>query len=387
MQGYINRELENKIKEYKNIFPVIAIIGPRQCGKSSLVRYIHNSIPDSVFLDLENDQDLNKISHDPALFFEQNSNKTIFLDEIQHAPEIFKTIRHISDKFKKNGWIYLTGSSSPQLLKQSSESLTGRIGFLELSPFLITEVANLAGFNIFSHWLKGGFPRSYLLPESDSFIWLSQYFRTFIERDIPLTGKNLSSETLKRLIQMLTQTHGNIVNWSKIGDCLGINYHTVQSYCDLLEKTFLIRVLKPYTANLKKRLIKSPKVYFRDSGIFHHLIKTFSFNDLMGHQYYGASWEGYALENVILSLPDYEFSFYRSASGVEIDLIMEKGDRKIAIEFKASRAPKTGKGYYETIRDLQINEAWIICPIEENYQIKRDVNVSGLSYFLESQKT
>lgn len=386
MQDYINRFLEERIAQYINIFPVVAIIGPRQCGKSCLSKYIYENKSDSIYLDLENDNDLNKITYDPALFFEQNHNKTIFLDEIQRSPEIFKTLRHISDKYQKNGWIYITGSSSPELLKQSSESLAGRIGFLELTPFLYTELYDKKGYTIFDHWLKGGFPRSYLLNECDSFIWLANYLRTYIERDVLMTGKNLSSETFKKLIQMLTQTHANIVNWSKIGESLGINYHTVQSYCDILEKTFIIRVLKPFTVNVRKRMIKSPKIYFRDSGVFHQLIRVNTFNELMGHPFYGASWEGYALENIISSLPEYEFSFYRTATGVEIDLIMQKGNKLIAVEFKASRAPQPGKGFYEALNDLQIDEAWIVCPIDENYQIKQNVRVSGLKHFIINQK-
>lgn len=385
MQGYLNRFLENKVKQYENIFPVIAIIGPRQCGKSSLAKFIQKSKTDTIFLDLENDIDLNKIINDPALFFEQNSDKIIFLDEIQRSPEIFKTLRHICDKHQRNGWIYISGSSSPDLLKQSSESLAGRVGFLELTPFLISEIYKENDFDIFKHWLKGGFPKSYFLNENDSFIWIANYLRTFIERDIPMTGKNLSTEVLKRLLLMLTQSHANVVNWSKIGESLGVNYHTIQSYCDLLEKTFILRILKPFTLSTRKRMVKSPKIYFRDSGVFHQLIKTHSFNDLLGHQYYGASWEGYVIENIISLFSDFEFSFYRTATGVEIDLIMQKGNRIIAVECKASRSPQISRGFYEALEDLQIEEAWIICPIEDHYGIRKNVNVSGLNFFIENQ--
>lgn len=382
MQGYIHRKIESNIDQYKRIFPVIAILGPRQCGKSSLARYIQSTIPGSLYLDLENQDDINKISLDPGLFFDQNHDKTIFLDEIQRAPDLFKTLRYLCDKYQKNGWIYILGSSSPDLLKQSSESLAGRIGYLELTPFMITELYQEKGFTIYDHWLKGGYPRSYQLDENDSFIWLSNYLRNFIERDILLTGKNLSTEILWRMIQMLAHSHSNVVNWSKIGDSLGINYHTVQSYCDVLEKNFFLRTLKPYTANIKKRLVKSPKLFIRDSGIFHQIIRTNTFNDLMGHQYYGASWEGYAIENIISSLPDYEYYFYRTSTGVEIDLILKKGNKKLAVEFKASSAPQPGKGFFDALEDLHIDESWIICPVNESYFLKKNIKVAGLVQFL-----
>jgi predicted AAA+ superfamily ATPase len=387
MQTYIHRSIEKNVFQFQEIFPVIAILGPRQSGKSSLARYIQTLFPDSIFLDLEDDRHRTMLSVDPALFFETNQDKLIIIDEIQRVPELFRTLRVVCDRHGKNGWIILTGSSSPELLRQSSESMAGRIGFLELTPFSISEVSDLPGFSLMDHWLKGGFPRSYQLTAPQNFTWISNYLRTFFERDIYLTGKNLSQETLNRLVKMLVQSHGGLVNWSKIGESIGLNYHTVQSYCEVLEKTFLIRMVSPFNANIKKRLIKSPKLYFRDSGVFHYLLKTRSFNDLMASQYYGASWEGYAVENIINAFPEDEFHFYRTASGVEIDLVMLKGQKRIAIEFKASRAPQPGRGFYEAINDLEIDEAWVICPIEDQYLLKQQVHVSGILPFIKAHPT
>ncbi len=384
MQSYINRALTDKINgKLKNI-PAVAILGPRQCGKSTLAREVIRGMPNTVYLDLERPSDINKLQ-DPEAFFHVNAGKLICLDEIQRSPELFTVLRGVIDENQRNGQFIMLGSASPDLIRQSSESLAGRISYLELTPLLYKEVTEGNNIDILRNlWLKGGFPRSYLnKDEKESLEWRIDFIRTFLERDVPNLGFRTPVKTLERLWQMCVHLHGQILNRSKLGDSLGVSHHTVNSYIDLLSQTFILRVLPPYEVNLKKRLVKSPKIYVRDSGLLHAILGIGSQNDLLGHPVYGASWEGFVIENILALLPDWRASFYRSSSGSEIDLIIEKGNRRIGLECKAFPSAGISKGFWNVVNDLELNEVRIIAPVNESYPIKTDVLVSPLGEVVE----
>ena len=392
MHGIIPRLATKIITNDRDIFPAIAIIGPRQSGKSTLVKNIGKNLKNFLYLDLEKNDDLQKLDT-PELFFEANKDKIICLDEIQNKPNIFSCLRSVIDENRINGRFLFLGSASGSLLKQTAETLAGRISFVELSPFLVEEAKLLKKFDLPTHWLRGGYPQSYLAKNNQAaFRWLNAFIQTYIEKDILLLNNNLklSSTRLKKLLSMCAHNQGQILNISKLGQSLDINYKTLKNYLEILEESFVLRTLHPYSGNLKKRLIKSPKLYIRDSGILHSILKINDFNDLLGNLIIGRSWEGFALENIISTLDtlgqDCLYSFYRTSNGAEIDLILEKGNKKIAIEFKSSMAPKPSVGFYKSMEDLRIKEGWIIAPIniEEKYEIKKGIFVASISKFLQT---
>lgn len=375
----INRHLKSKILSDLETFPSVAILGPRQCGKSTLAKLIGQKISNFLYIDLEKRSDFQMVSNS-ELFFHANRNKIICIDEIQLMPELFSYLRSEIDEFRHNGRFILLGSASRELLQKSSQSLAGRIGYRELTPFIITELVNEQSFDFKQHWFRGGYPNSYFANDDEkSMTWLDNFINTYIERDIPMLGIGISSFQLKRFINILSGLHGQLVNLSRIGESIGLSHTTIRSYINLFEQCYIIRVLQPYEKNIKKRIVKTPKLYFRDSGILHSLIKTSSFNELMGNIALGASWEGYAIENLITMLPDCEHSFYRTSSGEEIDLIIERGKHRIAIEFKISSAPKLSKGFWICIDDLKITESFIVTPNDNNYKIKENVTVTNIS--------
>lgn len=379
MHGF-TRNLQNSIREHLTWFPVVAILGPRQCGKTTLALHISKEFPDAIYLDMESPRDQRKLD-EAELFLDAHVGRLIVIDEIQKRPELFPVLRSFVDKSERKSPILILGSASKELLQQSSESLAGRIGYLELTPFLLSEAAHIP---LTEQWNRGGFPGSLLAPkDSLSMAWRRNYIRTFVERDLPQLGLSLPLLKLQRLLQLLAHSHGELLNASKLGEALGVSHTTLRSYVDFLEHSFLLRTLQPCEANLKKRLVKSPKVYFRDSGLLHALLELESFGALMGHPVQGASWEGFALEQILSSLEDgWKGSFYRTQVGAELDLVLEKGARKIGIELKASSAPTVSRGFWNSIEDLEITESWIICPIDGVYPYKNGASVAGLSHFL-----
>jgi uncharacterized protein len=383
----INRYIHSRVLEYQKIFPVVAILGPRQCGKSTLARMIIEGQSTYIYLDLEKNSDLNKLN-DPELFFNNNRNNNICIDEMQLRPGLFQSLRSEIDENRRNGKFLILGSASRELIRQSSESLAGRIGYIELTPFHITELEKTADFSTNLHWLRGGFPDSYIQPyDKASFIWRENFIRTFIERDVPQLGINIPPLTTRRLLTMCAHNQGQLLNSSKLGESLGTNYHTIQNYLDLLEHLFIIRSLSPYYPNIKKRIIKSPKIFIRDSGILHSLLNIVDMNDLLGHPVLGSSWEGYCIENILSLLYDWQAYHYRTSSGNEIDLILEKGNSKIAVEFKASTAPKPTKGLYMAMDDLEIEKLWIIAQTHDSYQLNDRITISSLNGFLKAIET
>lgn len=381
MHKYIGRGMEQEILKALRNNPAVAILGPRQCGKSTLAQKLGKKITRFLYLDLESDTDLNKLSQ-PELFFQCNADRMICLDEIQRIPHLFPVLRSILDRNRRNGQMLLLGSASPDLVNRSSESLAGRIAYLELTPFLVSELEIKVKRDEHKLWLQGGYPRSYLAAnERTSFQWRENFIRTFLEKDIPQFHLRIPAVRLKRLWQMCSHFHGQLLNFSKLGESLGMSYHTIQSYIDLLEQIFIFRVLQPYHANLKKRLVKAPKLYFRDSGLWHCISGIRNFNELMGHPMFGASWEGFGMENILSELQDWKGFFYRTASGTEIDLILEKGQRKVAVEFKASVAPIPSPGFWTALEELQIKEAYVIAPVKESYPLRQNVQVVPLEGF------
>jgi predicted AAA+ superfamily ATPase len=377
MQTYINRIITTKIKQKLDNMPGVVILGPRQCGKSTLAKAIISEIGGAVYLDLERPSDVSKL-RDPEAFFTLNSDKLICLDEIQRVPELFPVLRSVMDENKQNGQFIILGSASPDLIKQSSETLAGRISYFELTPFLLREVSEDHHLKTVRRlWLRGGFPRSYLASnEKESFEWRLDFIRTFLERDIPQLGFRTPAKTLERFWRICSHLHGQLLNSSKLGESMGVSHHTVRSYVDMLEQSFVLRVLRPYESNLKKRLIKSPKIYIRDSGILHALLGIENHNDLLGHPVYGASWEGLVIENILSLLPNWKAFFYRTSSGSEIDLILEKGNKRVAIECKASTSPNLNRGFWNAVSELRLKEVWIVAPVKEVYPIEKGVMVA-----------
>lgn len=385
MRDFIQRTIEKKVNQYLSVFPVVAILGPRQCGKSTLVKNLAKNWSNSIYLDLQNDGDLNKLS-EPLLFFQSNQDKIICMDEIQLVPKLFSILRSVIDDNRRNGKFILLGSASRDLIQQTSESLAGRIGMIYLAPFAINEVNKRGDFSLNKFWLRGGFPDSYLAEEEDySKIWRENFIKTFIERDIPQLGFQIPALQLKRFLIMCAHLQGQLLNASKLGESLGLTHPTIRRYIDLLEQTFILRTIMPYEGNVKKRLVKSPKVFVRDAGLLHTLLAINSYNDLLGNPIFGVSWEGMVIENIIVNMPDWNYFFYKTAAGDELDLILEKGNQRIAIECKASAAPKPTKGFWRALEDIKPQKTYIIAPIADSYPIKESVMVCGLIIFLEME--
>lgn len=382
MSDFIKRDLLELIRKYLTIFPAIAILGPRQCGKSTLVKSLEQKFDGIIYLDMQKESDLNKLS-EPELFFASNKDKIICLDEIQLMPKLFSVLRSVIDTNRVNGKFILLGSASQELIQQTSESLAGRIGMLHLSPFLINELNYLESFSLQKFWFRGGFPNSYLADnDENSSIWLENYIRTYIERDIPQLGFQIPALQLRRLLTMCAHNQGQQLNLSKLGDSMGLTHPTIKRYIDLLEQTFIVRSIQPFEINIKKRLVKAPKVFVRDSGILHQLLAIPDFNSLLGNPVFGSSWEGIVIENIIVNMPSWDYFFYRTATGDEIDLILKKGNQTIAIECKASDAPKVTKGFYRSLDVIKPNKTFIIAPTNDTYKIAENITVIGLENFI-----
>lgn len=360
------------------VTPVCGLVGPRQCGKTTIAREIADHYPGTVHhFDMEDERDQNKMQ-EPLLVLE-NLEGLIIIDEIHHVPDLFKSLRVLVDQ-KKNRTFLVLGSASQELLKQTSESLAGRITFVEMTPFCISEIDSVERLHT-----RGGFPLSYLA-ESDgiSMAWRKGYIKTFLERDIPNLGLQLSPQNLRRFWTMLAHYHGQIFNASEIGASLGINYKTSQHYLDILESTFMVRRLTPWIANIKKRQTKSPKVYFNDSGLLHSLLGIQNHDDLQGHPKLGASFEGFAIEQIIRHLSaDKESCFYwRTQNGAELDLIILKDGKIHGFEFKYSSKPSLTKSLHYVLEDLMPDSVTVITPENEEYLIHEKIRVCGLTKFI-----
>lgn len=381
---YFHRHLEDSIRKYQQIFPIIAILGPRQCGKSTLVKQLFFPEENSIYLDLQNLEDLNKLN-DPRLFFKSNAQKIICLDEIQLIPELFSVLRSVVDENRQNGRFILLGSASRELVQQSSESLAGRIGYLSLTPFQIGELPTIDQQTC---WNRGGFPDS-VLAENDEFsmIWRDNFIKTYVERDLPQLGFQIPALQLRRFLIMCAHNQSQILNLSKLGSSMGLTHPTIRKYIDIFEQTFIVRSLPPFEINVKKRLVKSPKIYLRDSGLLHQLLGIKNMDALFSHPVFGSSWEGFVIEQ-ILSVVDVPAYFYRTATGDEMDLVLDIHGKIIAIECNASAAPQVTKGFYNAIEVLKPVKTFVVAPIEtEMYALQENIFVASLrETILEIQK-
>lgn len=375
----IERRALYSVKEALARQAAVALIGPRQVGKTTLALTIAAETP-SLYLDLESLEDRVKLK-DPAFFLRNYEDRLVVLDEIHRVPELFQTLRGLIDegrrKERRNARFLILGSASMDLLRQSSESLAGRISYVDMGPFDVLEVV-MNSRDLITLWIRGGFPDSYLARDDrQSLLWRKDFIRSYLERDIQLFGPRVPAETLERLWTMLAHNQGTLLNVSRLAAALMISTQTAMRYVDLLVDLLLLRRLRPFHKNVGKRLVKSPKIYIRDSGILHTLLGIETYNELAGHPVVGSSWEGFVIENLLAAAPTNAIaSFYRTSAGAEIDLVLEiPGHGLWAIEIKQGLSPKPEKGFYFACEDLKPNRSFIVYSGEENYQISPKIEV------------
>ncbi len=372
---YLQRKIQNSIIKALQNNPVVALIGPRQCGKSTLVKYILKENSNSIYLDLERPSDLQKLE-DAEWFFTSQKGKLICIDEIQRKPELFPLLRSLVDEWNYNGAFLVLGSASRDLLKQSSESLAGRISYKKLSPFLWSELDGK--FAIENYYEKGGFPRSILNADLNvSYEWRENFIATFLERDL-LQWRGFTPVTMRRLWQMLAHNNGQTVDYSSLARSLGVSAVTIKNYIDLLESTFMVDIIPSYISNMGKRLIKAPKVYISDSGICSALLGLSSFEAISGHTIFGAIWEQVVLVNLKGIFPEATFFFYRTSNGAEIDFVMKLKHYVFAIECKSSFSPTLSKGNYNAIEDVNPIRTFVACPVEKGWPMKQGIDVVAI---------
>ena len=383
MSNIINRTVSKILEKYLKIFPAVAILGSRQCGKSTLIKHFSNGNDNLLYIDLQDRKDLAKLQ-DPTLFFHANADKTICLDEVQLLPELFRTLRSEIDNDRRPGRFVLLGSASANLIQKTSETLAGRIGMIDLTPFTVEEVENEPNYSLQRFWLRGGYPDSFnAFDDEASSIWRENFIRTYLERDIPQLGFQIASPKMMRLLTLLAHEHGSPLNSSDIANSMDLTAPTIRHYIDVIEQTYIARILPPYFKNIRKRLGKTPRVYLRDTGLLHQILQIHSFNDLLGNPIFGASWEGLVIENICTAANGAKASFYRTSTGdEEMDLVLEYPDRLIAIECKASTDPQPTKGFWNAIETLQPQHSYIVCPIKDSYTIKDNVTVAGIEQMM-----
>ncbi len=376
----ITREVRQHIENALHRQPAVAIIGARQVGKTTLALAIADG-RESVYLDLESYEDRNKL-HDPILFLSQYENHLIILDEIHRMPALFPTLRGVIDrgrrKGNKTGRFLILGSASFDLLKQSGESLAGRISYIDMTPLTALEVDPAM---LQTLWLRGGFPDAFLSDsELNSFLLRKDFIRTYLEREIPQFAPRFPAQTLERLWMMLAHAQGGLLNASKLATNLGISPKTVGIYIDLLVDLLLFRRLKPFHSNTGKRLVKSPKLYIRDSGIVHALLGIRDYQSLMGHPVVGASWEGFVIENLLSVIPaGTHTGFYRTSAGAEIDLVLHLPNNEIwAIEIKSGLTAKPRRGFYQAIEDIRATHAFLIHAGNDRYPVAENIQAISL---------
>ena len=380
----IYRIITEKVKKALSHFPVIGIIGPRQVGKTTLVQFLEKEISKPVlFLDLERNSDRLKLA-DPELFLSQQTDKCVIIDEIQNMPELLPLLRWLVDQNRSPERYILTGSSTPELIKNNTETLAGRIAYFELMPFSLPEIASVK--SIYEHWFRGGFPLS-LLATSDeaSILWRENFISTSLHRDIKNLGYEITIPVMDRLLRVLASANGTIITLESISNVLDISSKTLKKYLDILEGSFLIRRLPPYFANTTKRLVRSPKLFFRDTGLLHSLLGIESLEYLHGTVFLGASWEAYVIEQIILTAGSkWQADYYRTQAGAEADLVLSQpGGKKVLIEIKYSVDPQPSRGFYEVAADLKPDHQYIIIPEGEAWLRNENQKGCGLQYFLQ----
>jgi uncharacterized protein len=364
--------------------PAVAILGPRQVGKTTLaIQAAIETGRSHLYLDMESGQDLARLGDDPETFFKHHNDKLIIIDEIQAHPILFSRLRSIIDRDKTSGRFLILGSASPNLVHGVSESLAGRVSYLDLNPLRLEEIQ--FPYDWIKHWFRGGFPRAFLAENDEAYVdWMQSYIRTYIQSDLSsLFGYNLNPTITRRLWTMLAHLHGNLSNHELLSKSIGVTAPVINRYIDFLNGAFLLYRLQPWTNNGIKRVVKSPKIYIKDSGILHALLSISTFDELTLNPAIGQSWEGYVIEQIMYHKNrDVDLYFYRTHSGTEIDLVLVKGNKPIAsIEIKYSNAPKPTKGFYIGIEDLQTTQNFIITPNSDSYPSKNAL-VCNLMEFL-----
>jgi predicted AAA+ superfamily ATPase len=373
----INRDnFLKKIRDAFRVNPVVALLGPRQSGKTTLAHqyFNHHGPQEAQFFDLENPTHIASLENAQLTF--QSISGPIVIDEIQRRPDLFEVLRVIVDATHRKKKFLILGSASLELVRRSSESLAGRISFIELTPLGLNEVGNSQ-----LHWIRGGYPLSYLAEDDTiSFKWRKDYIATFLERDVPLLGFKIAPESLRRFWMMLVHSHGTLFNASEIGKSLGISDHTARGYLDILAGTFMVRILPPWVANLKKRQIKTPKIYFRDSGVFHALLDVPGYAQLLHHPKLGASWEGYALEEIIKQKdPSGRNVYFWGVHGQsEIDLIIGNIDHFEGYEIKFTGKPSLTDSMRTTLEVLKLKRLTIVIPGSASFPLAENIQVVGL---------
>lgn len=378
----ITRRLEPVLHARLRQFPAVALLGPRQVGKTTLARQLQAEkagLPD--YLDLENPADLDKLD-DARGYLESRQGRLVIIDEVQRAPGLFQVLRGLIDERVRAGetagHFLLLGSASIDLLRQSSETLAGRIAYLELCPIDLLEIDQDQAQHL---WVRGGFPRSCLAQsDAQSVIWRENFITTYLERDIPLLGPRIPAETLRRFWTMLAHSQGSLLNAAQLARSLAVDGKTIAKYLDLMVDLLLVRRLPPYHANISKRLVKSPKTYVRDSGLVHTLLRLDTYEQLLGHPIVGMSWEGHVVDTLIRAAPDRcQAGFYRTATGAEIDLLLElPGNRHWAIEIKRGLAPRLEKGFYIACEDLKPDRILVVNSGTDRYPKGKGIEVLGL---------
>jgi len=365
------------IEEAFRVNPVVAILGPRQCGKTTLARqFLKKSKVSSHFFDLENPDDLAALDNPQLLF--ASLTGTLVIDEVQRRPELFTDLRVLVDSEKRQRKILLLGSASRDLIRQSSETLAGRISYLELTPFTLGELSNTDKDVL---WLRGGFPLSFLaIGDRESYQWRKAYISTFLERDIPALGFRIPAATLRRFWQMLSHYHGQVINYSEMGRSFAVADTTIRHYLDILTETFMVRQLQPWHENLGKRQVKRPKIYFRDSGLYHALLTVETQRQLLSHPKLGASWEGFALEQVIrhFDIEAEEAYFWAVHGEGELDLFFHKGGKRYGVEFKFADAPELTRSMTYAKQHLQLDNLFCVYPGHKRFPLAERIEACGL---------
>ena len=347
----IKRNLETTLVKSLQNMPVVVLLGARQVGKTTLALGISEFVQkETVYLDLELDSDLAKLA-DAEAFLSRFENKLLIIDEVQRQPDMFRLLRSLVDRRKRAGeqacQFLLLGSASRDLIQHSSETLAGRVRYIELTPFTVSELDREGAYDLERHWLRGGFPDSYLAASNaESWSWRSDFISSYIELDIPFMGPHINATTMRRLWSMVAHNNDQQVNYSKLGESLGVSYKTIKSYIDTLTDFYMVRQLQPWSGNTKKRLVKAPKLYLRDSGLALRFIMISDYESLLGNPVIGAGWEGYVVENILSELSDmWRSSFYRTSAQLEADLVLEgPGKQVFAVEIKAINSTNGVKG-------------------------------------------
>ncbi|MBV6429588.1 MAG: hypothetical protein KIPDCIKN_04148 [Haliscomenobacter sp.] len=381
----ISRTLLPELLKLLTFYPAVGLVGARQVGKTTLAQSLSGQVGKPIrYFDLERLEDLQRLTSDPGFFLEQFREELVVIDEVQRLPALFAELRSLIDRHRTPGRFLLLGSASPLLLRNTADTLAGRIGFLTMHPLLLSEIGLEQG-NIMRHWWRGGFPDAWQAPTDElSFHWRESFTRTYVERDLQFLGFNADPIRFRTFLQMLASVHGSLWNAESLGRSLGLSGNTVKHYLGFLESSFFVRVLPPFFTNISKRLVKSPKIYLTDTGLLHVLLGIRQQSDLTLHPMAGPSWEGYVLSQIIATLPKgVEPFFFRTSDGTECDLVLVDGLKPLAcIEVKLGNVANVAKGFRNTVETLQTPINFILTFDSDDYFINKNMRVMGFLHFI-----